>query len=416
VLEAAVDRLGGAVAGAGAVEVGQDVGGAGVQGPPEGVQLAQRSGDTVAQRRDELRHQRSASGAVGFAVGGDHALVDAPGRLDLDVLVAGEQVVQSLYLLGHEQVSTGVQGPPRAVERIVLAAAVPMGVLLDSPAALVEGVAGQADDVEGVHHRHGRGQLLGGGGLEPGEPVHRHDLDPRAPGLRTRGKPLLERLFRAALNHVQQPGWSTATTDRGEVDDDGDVLVAATGVPPDMLIDPDHPDPVEPGGVPDEHTAPFGQHRVVGGVPRDGEALGDAGDGEVLTHDGLQRPPQAATRQLRPRRGRAAGVLAPHMPTPGTPVAADGDQQRRRAPPQRLVRQASDHRVTRGTLAPAPATPLIGLDDTTRQHRTIRLHSLPDHLQTQLVETSERSQIRASEGSVRPLRRHRHANPRYTLN
>jgi hypothetical protein len=318
------------------------------------------------------------------------------------VLVGGEQVVQSLCLAGSEQVSAGVQGPPRAVERVVGAAAVPMGVLLDSPAALVECVAGEADDVEGVHHRHGVGQFFGGGGLEPGEAVHRHDLDPRASGLRTLGEPLLERLFRAALDHVQQPGWSTATTDRGEVDDDGDVGVAATGVPSDVLIDPDHPDPVEPGGVLDEHTAPLRQHRGVGGVPRDGEALGDAGDGEVLTHDGLQRPPQATTRQLRPRLGRAAGFLAPHMPTPGTPVvAADGDQQRRRAPPQRFVRQASDHRVPRGTLALAPATPLIGLDDTTRQHRTIRLHSLPDHLQTQLVETSERSQIRAGEGSVR---------------
>ncbi len=47
----------------GAVEVGQDVGGAGVQGSPDGVQLAQRGGDTVAQRLDERRHQRSASGA-----------------------------------------------------------------------------------------------------------------------------------------------------------------------------------------------------------------------------------------------------------------------------------------------------------------------------------------------------------------
>jgi len=111
VLEAAVDRLGGAVAGAGAVEVGQDVGGAGVQGPPEGVQLAQRGGDTVAQRLDEVRHQRSASGAVGCTVGGVHALVEAPGRLDLDVFVGGEQVVQSLCLLGSEQVSAGVQGP-----------------------------------------------------------------------------------------------------------------------------------------------------------------------------------------------------------------------------------------------------------------------------------------------------------------
>jgi len=99
------------------------------------------------------------------------------------------------------------------------------------------------------------------------------------------------------------------------------------------------------------------------------------------------------------------------------------------------VRQASDHRVPRGTLAPAPATPLIGLDDTTHQHRRNRLHSLPDHIQTQLVQTSERTQIRTSEGSVRhvdvspvgsmrtpiirrprPLHRHRHTHPRYTLN
>ncbi len=66
------------------------------------------------------------------------------------MFVGGEQVLQSLRLLGREQVSTGAQGPPRAVERVVLAAAVPMGVLLDSSAAPVERVAGEADDVEGV--------------------------------------------------------------------------------------------------------------------------------------------------------------------------------------------------------------------------------------------------------------------------
>jgi len=150
VLEAAVDGLGGAVGRAWAVEVGQDVGGALGQGPPEGDELGQRARNALSERLDELRHQRSASGAVGFAVGGDHALVDRPGRLDLDVLVGGEQLVQSLCLLGGEQVSAGVQGPPRAVERVVGAAAVAMGVLLDASAAAVEGVAGEADDVEGV--------------------------------------------------------------------------------------------------------------------------------------------------------------------------------------------------------------------------------------------------------------------------
>ena len=54
------------------------------------------------------------------------------------------------------------------------------------------------------------------------------------------GEPGLERLLGAALDHVQQPGRAGAVADRGEVDDHGDVLVAAAGVPPDVLIDADH--------------------------------------------------------------------------------------------------------------------------------------------------------------------------------
>jgi hypothetical protein len=47
-------------------------------------------------------HELTAPLPVGFAVGGDHALVDAPGGLDLDVLVGGEQGFQSLLLLVGE--------------------------------------------------------------------------------------------------------------------------------------------------------------------------------------------------------------------------------------------------------------------------------------------------------------------------
>jgi len=43
-----------------------------------------------------------------------------------------------------------VQGAAGAVERVVLAAAVTVQVLLNASSALVQGVAGQADDVEGV--------------------------------------------------------------------------------------------------------------------------------------------------------------------------------------------------------------------------------------------------------------------------
>ena len=51
---------------------------------------------------------------------------------------------------------------------------------------------------------------------------------------------------------------------------------AAPGVPPDMLIDPDHPDAVEPVGVLDQDPRALGQDRVVGGVPRDSEVASSA--------------------------------------------------------------------------------------------------------------------------------------------
>ena len=51
VLASAVHRLGGTVAGAGPVEVGQDVVGALLQGPPEAAQLGQRGRDAGARGR-----------------------------------------------------------------------------------------------------------------------------------------------------------------------------------------------------------------------------------------------------------------------------------------------------------------------------------------------------------------------------
>ena len=152
--------------------------------------------------------------------------------------------------------------------------------------------------MEGIHHRDGVRQRLGGGGLEAGEPVHCHNLQTRSPGLGTVGEPLLERLLRAARDHVQQPRRPGSRADAGQIDDHGDVLVAAAGVAPHVLIDPDDLHPVETVRVLDQDPLALGQHRVVGGVPRDGEGLGDAGHGQVPDHDGLQRPPQATPRQL----------------------------------------------------------------------------------------------------------------------
>jgi hypothetical protein len=77
--------------------------------------------------------------------------------------------------------------------------------LLDPATALIQRIPGEAHQVKRVHHRHGVGQFLGGGGLEAGEPVHRDHLDRLAPGLVAIGQPGLERLLRAAFDHVQQP-------------------------------------------------------------------------------------------------------------------------------------------------------------------------------------------------------------------
>ena len=50
---------------------------------------------------------------------------------------------------------------------------------------------------------------------------------------------------------------------------------------------------VEPVRVVDQDPLALGQDRVVGGVPRHPEPLGDPGDGQVLAHDRLPAPTAA---------------------------------------------------------------------------------------------------------------------------
>jgi hypothetical protein len=239
----------------------------------------------------------------------------------------------------------------------------------------------------------------------------------------------------AALHHVQQPCRAGAVPHRRQVDDHCDVLAAAAGVPPHMLIDADDLHPVEPAGVGDQHPPALGQDRVVGGVPRHRQPLGNPGHGQMLHDDAFQRPPQATARQPGPRLSGPAGVLPPHMPAPGAPVAPDRHQQDRRPPPQRLMRQTADHGIARNTAAAAPTAPPVRLDDPAREHRATGFEPLSGHLKSQVAKAAERGQVRTRKGTVihvevfrmgsvatpilrrpRRLSRHRHASPFYTPN
>ena len=146
---------------------------------------------------------------------------------------------------------------------------------------------------------------------------------------------------------------------------------------PDVLIDANDLHALEPRGVVDQQPIAFGQDRVVGGVPRDPESLGDTGDGEVCDHDPFQRPPQPGARELRAWLRRGAGVLAPHVSAVGTAVAAHYNFQHGRSPAQWLVGQPPDHGVTSSAFAAAPSAPLIWFHHAAREDRTIRFKSLP---------------------------------------
>jgi hypothetical protein len=207
------------------------------------------------------------------------------------MVVVGEERSKSVGLAIGEQVGAGGQRAAGLVERVVPVPAVAVDRELDPSSAPVERVAGQSDDVEGVHDRDRVRDLLGSGGLEPGEPVHRDDLDPVAPGVVALGEPGLERLLGAALDHVEQPCGAGAVADRGEVDDHRHVLVAPLSVPPDVLVDTDDLHAIESARVVDQDPSAFSQYGVVRGVPCDSESLGDSRDGEVLDHDAGQCPP-----------------------------------------------------------------------------------------------------------------------------
>ena len=61
-----------------------------------------------------------------------------------------------------------------------------------APAALIQGVAGEVYDVEGVHDCPRVGEFFSGSALKPGESIHRDDLNALTPRVGAGGQPGFE--------------------------------------------------------------------------------------------------------------------------------------------------------------------------------------------------------------------------------
>jgi hypothetical protein len=145
----------------------------------------------------------------------------------------------------------------------------------------------------------------------------------------------------------------------------------------------------------------LGEDRVVGGVPRDGQGLGDPGDGQVL-HTRSPPAPTAA------RAGTASPAARPPWWCPAATRARSrctgtGDVTASVVGATRTVRAPTGGPPCRGSRPSQPHRRhhRSSCDDPAGEHGTVRLEALPGDHQPEFVEAAERGQVRASEGSVR---------------
>lgn len=120
--------------------------------------------------------------------------------------------------------------------------------------------------MERVHHRDRVGEFLAGGGFEPGKAVHRDTS--------TRSRHACSRSVGHCLKTCLDRPWTMPSSRDGPVLSRIGVrsMTTATyfsppsGVPPDVFVDADHRDTIEPGRVIDQGPLGFGQDGDVGSV------------------------------------------------------------------------------------------------------------------------------------------------------
>lgn len=164
-----------------------------------------------------------------------------PGDINLCVLVSGQHCFEPVDLLRREQVRAGGQRD----HRISLGVRVsPAGSAVDAAPLLLRRERRRRDASPVPRRAVLRLRLDCARRRRP-----RDIFDSLTKRARLRCQPGLEDLLRAALYDIQQSGGVGLVTDRGEVDDDGDVLAAKQRLPPDMLVDTGDTHIVKPVGI-----------------------------------------------------------------------------------------------------------------------------------------------------------------------
>ena len=294
-----------------------------------------------------------------------------------------------------EQVRARVQRPPCPIQRIRSSSTMTSCLLLDTATNVIEGITGKFDDVEWVHDFDSIGQFLCGRGLEPGESVHRNNLNAITPStFRSCGQPLLEDLLRPTGHHIEKACRSRSLADRGEIDDDGDVFVPASGVSPHVLIDADHRHTVESIRIVDQQPVSFGQDRGIRGMPGHRDLVSDHGHGVVINNECTQCPIESGSRDLGPGWCRSRGVLAPHVAAFDALVATQTNMQCRGPVPEGFVGQSTQNSVADFAVAATPAAPIIGRIRSAFQHRFVGGDVLADAGQVKSVEAGECREVR----------------------
>ncbi len=245
--------------------------------------------------------------------------------------------------------------------------------MLDAAADLVDRGGAELDDMERVQHRGGVLELVVDRGLVAGERVKSCDLHLPSERVAAFAEPGGVGLPGAARNEVEQPVPRLPGAVAAQVDHAGQLLRAALAgvdVMPDVLVDAEGGDALEPGLIGREpHQFGFDcpPHRL----PRRAELAGEAVDGGVLATQLPDRPADGALGDRSPFGDQGRQLLHERLP-PAAIVVATPDALPPHDPHPRDAGNVMQH---------ATAAPSAGRDDPARRAPDRRRRARDGHHQ-----------------------------------